>query len=192
VPVPWLLAGDAALALQGVNVEPEVLEFRTISPVAAAYFAQFMRPYELPAHVATIVYRRGGNLAPSDNWRSNIHQRVVAWSGGGRATWLGRWNVGDMTVQASHILTIHADPVALALKAKLRRARFDKTDVAVVPIEYLLAEAALRNQTQLTHRILHAMRQGGYDQLELENALSVLPAEKASRLSRLVEFSLIA
>src|SRR5437868_5893499 len=78
VPVPWLLCGDAALALQGVPVEPYIVEFRAISAVATAYFAQLMRPHEAPIHSAVVVYRRGGNMAPSENWRSNVHQRIVA------------------------------------------------------------------------------------------------------------------
>jgi hypothetical protein len=151
-----------------------------------------MRPYEASAHAATIVYRRGGNVAPSEKWRSNVHQRIVAWSGGGRACWLGRWQVDDMTVQVCFKYGIHADPVALASKAATRRVRFGSTDVAVVPIEYLLAESALRNQAQLTQRILHTMRSHGHDPAELERALSVLPSDKASRLSRLLEFSLVA
>jgi hypothetical protein len=195
-PVPWLLAGDAALALQGVNVEPSVLEFRATSPVAAAYFAQLMRPYELPDSVATVIYRRGGNMMPSDGWRSNCHQRIVAWSHSGRATWLGRWNVGDMTVQVAHILSIHADPVALAAKnvskGRARRVQLEGMGVAVVPIEYLLAESGLRNDTHGTHRILQVMRQCGYNPADLEVALRVLPSEKAYRLARLAEFSLIA
>jgi hypothetical protein len=195
-PVPWLLAGDAALALQGVNVEPQVLDFRAASPVAAAYFAQLMRPYELPDTVATVIYRRGGNMMPSEGWRSNCHQRIVAWSHAGKATWLGRWNVGMMTVQVSHVLSIHSDPVALAAKdlakGRARRMPFEKTGVAVVPIEYLLAESGLRNDVHATHRILHVMRQCGYDPAELETALRVLPSEKAYRLARLAEFSLIA
>jgi hypothetical protein len=195
-PVPWLLAGDAALALHGVNIEPDLIEFRATSPVAAAYFAQLMRPYELPENVATVIYRRGGNMVPSDSWRSNCHQRVVAWSVGGRATWLGRWNVADLTVQVSHVLGIHADPVALATKqvekSGTRRLHFEGTNVVVVPIEYLLAESGLRNDVHSTHRILHVMRQRGYDPAELEIALRVLPSEKAHRLARLAEFNLIA
>src|SRR5947209_8586230 len=82
-PVPWLLSGNAALHLQGVPVEPDTIEFRAISPFAAAYFAQLMRPYEAPDTAATIVYRLGGNMSPSNFWRSNVHQRIVAWSHAG-------------------------------------------------------------------------------------------------------------
>jgi hypothetical protein len=192
VPVPWLLSGDAALALQGVTIEPDTIEFRATSAVATAYFAQFMRPHELPVHRAVVVYRRGSNVAPSEGWRSNIHQRVVAWSVGGKATWLGRWQVDERLVQVSYVRSIHADPTALAFRAPIRRVPFDGMEVAVVPLEFLLAESALRNDTQLTHRILHAMRTRGYSQADLETALGVLPSEKASRLSRLVEFSLVA
>lgn len=191
-PVPWLLAGDAALALQGVTIEPETVEFRTASAVATAYFAQFMRPHEWPVHRAVVVYRRGSNVAPSESWHSNIHQRVMAWSVGGKATWLGRWTVSERVVQASHVRSIHADPTALAFRAPIRRVPFEGMEVAVVPLEYLLAESGLRNDTHLTHRILHVLRARGYSASDLETALSVLPAEKASRLSRLVEFSLIA
>ncbi len=192
-PVPWLLSGEAALNLQGVHEEPDMIEFRAISQYAVAYFSQFMRPYELPTNSVTVVSRQGGNNPPSDNWRSNVHQRIVAWSGGGRACWLGRWTVSQTNVQVSFTRSIHADPTTLALQAKeLRRARFDKMDVPVTPIEFLLAESAQRNDTQLTHRILHVLRARGYSTSDLETALSVLPAEKASRLSRLVEFSLIA
>jgi hypothetical protein len=192
VPVPWLLSGDAALALQGVVIEPETVEFRATSAVAAAYFAQFMRLHELPIHRAVVVYRRGSNVAPSETWRSNIHQRVVAWSVGGKATWLGRWQVGERLVQVSYVRSIHADPTALAFRAPIRRISFEGMEVAVVPLEFLLGEAALRNDTQLTHRILHVMRTRGYSQSDLETALGVLPSDKASRLSRLVEFSLVA
>ena len=191
-PVPWLLTGDAALALQGVQVNPDAIEFRAISPVAVAYFGQFMRPHELPATVATVVYRRGGNMAPSDGWRSNVHQRVVAWSHAGRATWLGRWNIDGVPVQASYVMGIHPDPIALATKAEVRRAHWEGMEVPVASLEYLLAERAMRNDTQATHRILPVMRQRGYDPEVLQSALSVLPSDKASRLSRLVEFSLIA
>ncbi len=192
LPVPWLLSGEAALALQGVAVEPATIEFRTTSAVATAYFAQFMRPHELPVHRAVVVYRLGSNIAPSEGWRSNMHQRVVAWSVGGKATWLGRWSVGEHIAQATHVRSIHADPTALAFSAPISRVSFEGMEVAVVPIEYLLAEGALRNDTQLTHRILNVMRTQGYSAANLSAALAVLSTEKANRLSRLVEFSLIA
>ena len=192
VPVPWLLAGDAALQLQGIGVEPDMLEFRAISPFAAAYFAQLMKPYEAPDNTATVVYRRGGNVAPSENWRSNVHQRVVAWSVGGRATWLGRWLVDDMIVQVSYVRSVHADPTGLSLRAEPQRARFENTDVAVVPLEYLLAESAVRNQIDMTPRILHVMRTAGYKPAELRRALGALPEERANRLFRLLEFNVIS
>ena len=69
VPVPWYLSGETSLNLQGVSIEPDLIEFRAISPFAAAYFAQLMRPYEAPDTAATIVYRLGGNMAPSESWR---------------------------------------------------------------------------------------------------------------------------
>ncbi len=191
IPVPWLLCGDAALALQGVQIEPESVDFRAISPVATAYFAHFMKPLEGPIG-ATIVYRRGGNLAPAESWRSNVHQRIVAWSVGGRATWLGRWHVDGLPVQVSYVQTFHPDPVSKAALAPIRRIAFEGMEVAVVPIEFLLAESALKNETQLTHRILHAMRLSGHSAEELQLALSILPQEKASHLLRLLEIGLIA
>lgn len=192
IPVPWYLSGDAALNLQGVNVEPDVIEFRAISPFAAAYFAQLMRPFEAPETAATIVYRLGGNMAPSENWRSNFHQRIVAWSGGGRATWLGRWPVAGFTVQVTYLRSVHADPVGLAFKGELHRARFENMDVAVVPLEYSLAETALRSQLEMTQRILHTMRTMGHDPNELRRALTPVPQEKASRLQRSLDFNVIS
>jgi hypothetical protein len=192
VPVPWYLSGDAALHLQGVSVEPDIIEFRAISPFAAAYFAQLMRPYEAPDTAATIVYRLGGNMAPSESWRSNVHQRIVAWSGGGRATWLGRWPVAGYTVQITYVRSVHADPVGLALKASTRHARFENMDVVVIPLEYALAETVLRSQMELTQRILHAMRTMGHDPAELRRALAPVPQEKASRIQRSLEFNVIS
>ena len=192
-PVPWLLSGEAALNLQGVHEAPDMIEFRAISQYAVAYFSQFMKPYELPANSVTVVYRQGGNNPPSDNWRSNVHQRIVAWSGGGRACWLGRWTVGQTTVQVSFIRSMHADPTTLALQSKEpRRARFDNMDVPVTPIEFLLAESAQQNNTQLTHRILHAMRSCGYSHDNLRAALDVISTDKANRLLRLLDLSLVA
>lgn len=194
-PVPWLLAGDAALNLQGVRVEPQdVLEFRAISPFAAAYFAQLMRPHEAPETAATIVYRRGGNMPPSENWRSNFHQRVVAWSLGGKATWLGRWLVDDVTVQASYVRSVHPDPVGMALAQRVepRRVRFENMDVAVVPLEHLLVEAVQRNQTEQSQRIMNVLRTGGYDDHLLRRAAATLPDEKSGRIVRLLEFNVIS
>lgn len=190
-PIPWLLSGDAALALQGVQVEPERIDFRAISPVATAYFAHFMKPLEGPIG-ATIVYRRGGNLAPAESWRSNVHQRIVAWSVGGRATWLGRWHVDGQPVQVSYVQTFRPDPVSKAAHAPIKRVPFEGLEVAVVPIEFLLAESTLKNETQLTHRILHAMRTAGHSAEKLQLALDTLPKEKASHLLRLLEIGLIA
>ncbi|HUP28517.1 MAG TPA: hypothetical protein VM409_08795 [Chloroflexia bacterium] len=192
-PVPWLLSGDSALALQGIYQEPDLIEFRATSQFAVVYFSQFMRPYELPANRATVVYRQGGNSAPSDGWRSNVHQKVVAWSGGGKACWLGRWSVGEFTVQVSFARTIHTDPTALAVKSGVaRRVRFEGMDVAVIPLEFLLAESAQKGDTQLTHRIMHAMRAQGYSQESLRTALDVISSDKASRLLRLLDLSLVA
>ncbi len=191
-PVPWLLAGDAALFLQGVSaIEPETLEFRAISPFATAYFAQLMKIYEAPDTAATIVYRLGGNTAPSDLWRSNVHQRVVAWSAGGRATWLGRWPVGNTNVQVSYIRSVHADPVGLCLKAAARKVRWEDMDVAVVPLTYALADAAQRADTEKMHRIMHTLRTTGYDAEELRRALSPLPLERGARIMRSLEFSIL-
>ena len=191
VPVPWLLTGDAALFLQGVTVEPEALEFRAISPFATAYFAQLMKLYEAPDTAATIVYRLGGNTAPSDLWRSNVHQRVVAWSVGGRATWLGRWPLGNLNVQVSYVRSVHPDPVGLCLKSAAHKVRWEGMDVAVVPLEYALAETALRADTEKTQRIMHALRTSGYHADQLRRALSPLPLEKASRIMRSLEFTIL-
>jgi hypothetical protein len=195
MPVPWLLVGDAALNLQGVRVEPQdIIEFRAISPFAAAYFAQLMRPHEAPETQATIVYRRGGNVPPSDTWRSNIHQRVVAWSLGGKATWLGRWVVDDVTVQVSYVRSVHADPVSMSLarRDEPRRVRFENMDLAVVPLEHLLVEAVHRNQTEQSHRIMSVLRAAGYDNHLLRRAASTLPEEKSGRLVRLLEFNVVS
>lgn len=192
VPVPWLLAGDAALYAQGVvGIEPETIEFRAISPFAAAYFAQLMKIYEAPDTAATIVYRLGGNTSPSDLWRSNVHQRIVAWSIGGRATWLGRWPVAGTTVQVSYVRSVQPDPVAPALKADTVKAHWDGLDVAVVPLTYALAETALKGETEKTHRIMHTLRTAGYNPEELRRALSPLPVEKSSRIMRSLEFSIL-
>lgn len=191
-PVPWFLSGDAALAVQGVPVDPEIIEFRANSQYAAAYFSQFMKPYEPSANAATIVYRRGGNVAPSEKWRSNLHQRLVAWSSGGRACWLGRWVVDGVTVQVSYLRTIHADPISLVTATAVRRAHFDGKEVPVVPLECMLADSALRSEAPLTHRILHTMRDCGYDPDLLREALDVVPAERALRLMRLLDLNLVA
>src|SRR5256885_518992 len=95
-PVPWLISGEAALALQGVDIEPELIELRAVSPFAVAYFSGFMRSYEAQANGATIIYRRGGVTPPSEGWRSNVHQRIVAWVAGDQSYWFGRWNVNDL------------------------------------------------------------------------------------------------
>ena len=191
VPIPWLLAGDASLALQGVSIEPDTIEFRAISPFAAAYFAQLMKLYEAPDTAATIVYRLGGNTAPSDLWRSNVHQRIVAWSAGGKATWLGRWPIGETNAQVAYIRSVHADPVSLCIKASAQRVRWEGMDVAVVPLTYSLAEAALRADTDKTPRIMHILRTSGYDAEELRRALSPLPLERAARIMRSLEFSIL-
>lgn len=192
VPVPWLLSGDAALFLQGVpGVEPETLEFRAISPFATAYFAQLMKIFEAPDTAATLVYRLGGNTSPSDLWRSNVHQRVVAWSAGGRATWLGRWPVGDTNVQVSYVRSVQPDPIGLCLKSTAHKARWEGMDVAVVPLPHILADTALRADTEKTQRIMHTLRTTGYDPEELRRALSSLPVEKASRIMRSFEFTIL-
>lgn len=98
-------------------------------------------------------------------------------------------------MQVSYVRSIYSDPVAQAVRpeAEVRRASFEGgMDVAVVPIEFLLAESAATNDTQFTRRILHAMRSCGYSTDLLRSALDVLPSEKASRLTRLLEFSLVA
>lgn len=192
VPVPWLLGGDAALFLQGVvGIEPQSIEFRAISPFAAAYFAQLMKIYEAPDTAATIVYRLGGNASPSELWRSNVHQRIVAWSAGGRATWLGRWPVSNTTVQVSYVRSVQPDPGGFALKAATQKIRWEGMDVAVIPLTYALAEAALRNDTEKTQRIMHTLRTSGYDPEELRRALAPVPLERASRIMRSLEFSIL-
>jgi hypothetical protein len=65
-------------------------------------------------------------------------------------------------------------------------------DVAVIPLEYSLAEAALRSQLEMTQRILHTMRTLGHDPNELRRALAPIPQEKASRLQRSLEFNVIS
>jgi hypothetical protein len=192
-PVPWLLSGDTAMSLQGVNVEPGIIEFRAMSQYATGYFAQLMRPYEAGPNTATIVYRMGGNTAPSDIWRSNIHQRIVAWSVGGRATWLGRWFVDGVTVQISYVRSVKADPTARAVvRNYIAHVPFEGLSVPVVPLEFLLAQADLKNNTQLTHRVLHALRARGHNPNTLQSALECISRERASRLSRLLEINLVA
>jgi len=64
-------------------------------------------------------------------------------------------------------------------------------DVAVVPLTYALAEAALKSDTDVTQRIMHTLRTSGYDPQELRRALAPLPQEKAARIMRSLEFSII-
>jgi hypothetical protein len=191
-PVPWLLSGETAMALQGVNIEPGTIEFRAMSQYATGYFAQLMRPYEAGPNTATIVYRMGGNTTPSDIWRSNIHQRIVAWSVGGRATWLGRWFVDGVKVQISYVRSVKADPTARAVREHVARVQFEGMSVPVVPLEFLLAQADLKNNVQLTHRVLHALRARGTNPNILQSALECISRERASRLSRLLEINLVA
>ncbi len=191
-PVPWLLTGRAAMALQGANVDPAGLEFRAMSQYAVMYFAQLMRPFEAGPNTANIVYPPGGNCAPSDTWRSNVHQRLVAWSAGGKATWLGRWHVEGVEVQVTYIRNVKHDPVSQAVRSSGERVPFEGKEVAVVPLEYLLAESGLKNDVQLTHRLLHAIRAQGCNPAVLQTALGCIPHEKASRLSRLLEINLVA
>jgi hypothetical protein len=190
-PIPWLLTGKAAMHLQGVPIEPDAIEFRAISPFATAYFAQLMKPYEAPDTAATIVYRLGGNTPPSSLWRSNVHQRIVAWSSGGRATWLGRWPLDEMDITVTYLRSVQSDPVGLCLRADTYRVRWEGMDVAVVPLTYALAEAALKSDTDVTQRIMHTLRTSGYDAEELHRALAPLPQEKAARITRSLEFSII-
>jgi len=191
-PVPWLLSGEAALALQGVDLEPNRIEFRAVSPFAVAYFSGFMKAYEVPANAATVIYKRGGSSAPSEHWRSNVHQRVVAWGRDDQAAWLGRWNVDGLAVQVFHARGLRFDPLANIEHAAINRVRFESMDIPVAPLEFLLAESALRNQPQDTNRILHALRNSRYDVDILNKALDAIPADKASRLIRLLEIRLVA
>ena len=197
-PVPWLLSADVALTLQGVDTEtdPDSIEFRAISPVAAAYFALFMRPFEAPLTRATILYRPENSAPPSECWRSNPHQRVVSWSDGERTCWLGRWSVDGTIVQVlyeMHEQGTRSDPLSLAARTcTFKRVHFEDMQVPVVPLEFLLADSALRAETRRTSRILHALRAYGHNNAHLKLALSTLPTGRASRLMRLLEFSLVA
>lgn len=191
-PVPWLLSGEAALALQGVDIEPERIEFRAVSPFAAAYFSSFMRAYESPANGATIIYKRGGITPPSEGWRSNVHQRIVAWNAGDQSYWFGRWNVEGETVQVLHIRGLDTDPVSQVTPTEIRHLHFHDMAVAVVPIEVLLAESVIRGQQHLTNRVLQTLRSSGYSPETLSRALDFLPYDKASRLLRLLEIRLVA
>lgn len=191
-PVPWLLCGETALSLQGVNIDPGLVEFRAMSQYATIYFAQLMQPFEAGLNTATMVYRRGGNCAPSDSWRSNVHQRIVAWSANGKATWLGRWFIDGVTVQVSYVRSVRPDPTARAVRTTPMRVPFENLNIATVPLEFLLAESGLKNDTQQTHRILHAMRSRGYSASALESALQDIPQDNAARLSRLLEINLVA
>ena len=192
LPVPWVLTGEAALALQGVDIDPASVEYRAISPYAVAYFAGFMRPFEVPANAATVIYRRGGNQPPSAGWRSNVHQRIVAWSEGECACWLGRWSVDGFPVQAYHARGLPGDPLGEFTREDIYRVRFEGMDVAVAPLEFLLADSAARNQPQTTNRILHALRGSGYQMDTLHRALGALPSDRAMRLLRLLEIRLVA
>ena len=192
VPVPWLLSGEAALALQGVDIEPGIIEFRAVSPFAVAYFSGFMKAYEAPANAATVIYRRGGAIPPSDYWCSNVHQRIVAWGHEDQASWLGRWNVDGIAVQVLHTRGVPNDPLANIDQEQISRARFEGMDLPVAPLEYLLAESAARAQQQTTNRILHTLRASGYDAGTLNKALDVVPSDKAFRLLRLLEIHLVA
>jgi hypothetical protein len=191
-PVPWMLSGEAALAIQGVDADPNMIEFRASSPYAVAYFSGFMKSYEAPANAATVIYRRGGDIPPSDIWRSNVHQRIVAWSAGDRGGWLGRWNVAGLPVQVIYLRGATRDPISGLAADDIRRVHFEGMEVPVVPLEYLLADTVVRNQAQTTNRILHVLRASGYNPSTLQRALDPLPDDKASRLLRLLEIRLVA
>src|SRR2546427_10266765 len=92
--------------------------------LAVAYFAGFMKAYEAPANAATVIYRRGGSVPPSDHWRSNVHQRIVAWGNDDQASWLGRWNVDGIAVQVLHTRGVPNDPLANIDQEQISRARF--------------------------------------------------------------------
>jgi hypothetical protein len=74
----------------------------------------------------------------------------------------------------------------------MRRVQFDGMDVAVVPVEFMLASSDLEGNQQATNRILHALRTASYDAETLQRALSMLPSERAMRLLRLLEIRLVA
>jgi hypothetical protein len=112
---------------------------------------------------------------------------------GGRATWLGRWFVDGVTVQISYVRSVKADPTARAVvRNHIARVPFEGLSVPVVPLEFLLAQADLKNNTQLTHRVLHALRARGHNPNTLQSALECISRERASRLSRLLEINLVA
>src|SRR5947209_12688618 len=148
LPVPWLLTGEAALALQGVDIEPGIIEFRATSPFAVAYFSGFMKAYEAPANAATVIYRRGGSIPPSDHWRSNVHQRIVAWGLEDQASWLGRWNIDGLPVQVLHVRGMQDDPLSCITQEEIHRVHFERMQVAAAPLEFLLADSVMRGQTQ--------------------------------------------
>ncbi len=191
-PIPWVLSGEVALALQGVDTDPSIIEFRAISPFAVAYFSSFMRQYEVPANAATVIYRRGGSEAPSDAWRSNVHQRIVAWNNEDYACWLGRWNVESFPVQVMYARGTESDPLAEVAREDICRAHFENMEVPVAPLEYLLAESAARSQAQTTNRILHALRNSGYHTDRLNRAVNPLPSDRGLRLLRLLEIHVVA
>lgn len=191
-PLPWVLTGEAAMSLQGVDIDPEAIEFRAFSPYAVAYFSGFMKPYESPANAATVIYRRGGNDAPSESWRSNVHQRIVAWNTLEQYCWFGRWNVDGFPVEVLHAQYMLGDTLADISRDDIRRVHYEGMGVAVAPLEYLLADSARQGQTPVTNRILHVLRTGGYDTDVLSRALDSLPSEQAMRLLRLLEIRLVA
>ena len=191
-PVPWLLTGEAAMSLQGVDLEPDIIEFRATSPYAVAYFSVFMKPHEAPVSGATVIYKRGGSIVPSENWRSNVHQRIVAWSNGDEACWLGRWNIDGFPVEVSYTHSSQGGPLAMLPREDIRRVHFEGMDVAVAPLEYLLADRTAHGDTATTNRILHALRNSGYSIDLLNRALDALPSDKALRLLRLLEIRLVA
>src|SRR5437762_1004747 len=103
------------------------------------------------------------------------------------------WYLSGETSLNLQGVSIDPDPVGLALRAtSTRRARFENLDVAVIPLEYSLAEAALRSQLELTQRILHTLRTMGHDPAELRRALAPVPQEKASRIQRSLEFNVLS
>jgi hypothetical protein len=157
-----------------------------------AYFAGFLKPYETQANAATVIYRRGGDQAPSPSWRSNVHQPIVAWSANGEASWFGRWAIEGMPVEVLYARAAGAEPVAQVPPEDVRRVYYQGMDVAVAPVEYLLAQSAWHNHQQDSNRILHAMRALGHDPGVMQRALATLSEERATRLLRLLEIRLVA
>ena len=69
--------------------------------------------------------------------------------------------------------------------------RWAGMDVEVVRRTSVLSEAGLKSDTDVNQRIIHTLLTLGYDPQELRRALAPLPQEKAARIMRSLEFSII-